>query len=124
MDRSLILLILSNVALTSVAQIVLKAGMSAEPVARSFATGEKWTMVMATATNPLVLIGLAMYVAGAAVWLVVLSRMEVSLAYPFVGLGFVVTMVLGWQIHGDNLSASRLAGTLLIAGGVAMLARS
>jgi multidrug transporter EmrE-like cation transporter len=49
---------------------------------------------------------------------------EVSLAYPFVGLGFVITMLLGWWIHGDTLSLMRVGGTVLIAVGVAVLAHS
>jgi multidrug transporter EmrE-like cation transporter len=49
---------------------------------------------------------------------------QVSLAYPFVGLGFVLTMLLGWAIHGDSLSVARVAGTLIISLGVVILARS
>jgi multidrug transporter EmrE-like cation transporter len=41
-----------------------------------------------------------------------------------VGLGFVITMLLGWWVHGDTLSLTRIGGTVLIAAGVAVLARS
>jgi multidrug transporter EmrE-like cation transporter len=124
MTRPLILLILASVMVTALAQIVLKAGMTADEVARSFANGDKWVAAATTITNPLVLLGLGMYVGGAAIWLVVLARVEVSLAYPFVGLGFIVTMLLGWQFYGDNLTVPRVVGTVMIAAGVALLARS
>ena len=59
----------------------------------------------------------------AAIWLLVLARVEVSFAYPFVGIGFIVTMVLGWWLMGDSIGLQRLAGTLLITAGVVLIAR-
>ena len=70
------------------------------------------------------ILGLGIYFASAAVWLLVLARVDVSLAYPFVGLGFVVTMLLAWAVHGEVLSTGRIAGTLMICAGVVVLARS
>lgn len=123
MSRSVLLLILVNVLLTSMAQIVLKAGMSSPSVVRSVAEGFSLSSATAVATSPWVVLGLMMYVGSAFVWLLVLSRVEVSLAYPFVGLGFVITMLLGWHFFGESLSLVKVAGTLLIATGVVMLAR-
>ena len=67
--------------------------------------------------------GLTLYFLSAVVWLLVLSRVEVSFAYPFVGIGFILTMLLGWLAMGDTMSLARVAGTLLIAGGVVLIAR-
>lgn len=124
MNKTVALLILTNVLLTSVAQILLKGGMSAPAVVRGLAEGFRWSTVAVVAGNPLVATGLAMYFLSAVVWLVVLSRVQVSLAYPFIGAGFVVTMLLAWFIYGETLTSARVAGTLLIAIGVAVLARS
>lgn len=124
MDRTLWVLIISNVLMTSFAQIILKGGMSTPAVTHGLADGLRWASIPAVATSPLVLLGMFMYFGSALIWLIVLSRIEVSLAYPFVGLGFLLTMVLGWAIYGDSLSLMRVAGTLMIAAGVAMLARS
>lgn len=123
MNKNVLALIVSSVLLSSLAQIVLKAGMSHPRVAESLAQGG-WSSALDIATNPWVLSGLAIYFSSAVVWLLVLARVEVSLAYPFVGLGFVVTMLLGWWIHGDTLNLARVGGTLLIVGGVVLLARS
>jgi drug/metabolite transporter (DMT)-like permease len=67
---------------------------------------------------------MCLYVGGALVWLVVLTRVEVSLAYPFVAMGFVLTLILGWWLQGDSIGLMRVAGTLLIAAGVVLVARS
>lgn len=124
MTRSVFGLILVNVLLTSLAQVILRAGMSADAVQASLSQGARWSTAWAVGSNPLVIGGLAMYFASAVIWLLVLARVEVSLAYPFVGLGFVVTMLLGWWLQGDTISLMRIGGTLLIAVGVAVLARS
>jgi multidrug transporter EmrE-like cation transporter len=124
MNRSTLSLILVSVLMSSVAQIVLKAGMTSHSIVQSLSAGSRWSAVLSIGTNPKVLCGLGIYFAGAVVWLLVLARVEVSLAYPFVGIGFVVTMLLGWLIHDDAVTLSRIAGTLLIATGVVVLGRS
>ncbi|MBT9551391.1 MAG: hypothetical protein IV088_11115 [Hydrogenophaga sp.] len=120
----MLMLILANVAMTSLAQIVLKAGMSAPDVVRALAGGLRLPALVTVFLHPWVMIGLALYAGAAVVWLLVLAKVDVSLAYPFVGLGFVVTMVLAWAFMGEAVSATRIAGTLLIMAGVVVLARS
>ncbi|MCC5869647.1 MAG: hypothetical protein JJU27_14195 [Gammaproteobacteria bacterium] len=124
MDRTVGILLALNIVLTSSAQIVLKAGMSNPYVLAQLSSGLKLSAVPAILTNWLVLTGLAVYFASAFIWLLILSKVEVSLAYPFVGVGFVLTMILAAMIHGDQLTGARVAGTLFIAVGVAVLARS
>lgn len=123
MTSSVFALVLVSVLLSSLAQIVLKAGMSNSSVLQALAGGLSWATAANIATQPLVIAGLAVYFASAVVWLLVLARLEVSLAYPFVGLGFVVTMIAGWLVHGDSLTLGRVAGTLLVAAGVVVMAR-
>ena len=124
MTPSLLALIVFSVSLSALAQIVLKLGMSSSAVVRALQDEPAFGVVVAIATDWRVLGGLTLYFASAAAWLFVLARMQVSAAYPFVGLGFVLTMVLGWWLLGDSLSATRLVGTLLVAAGVVLIARS
>lgn len=124
MKLSLFALIAVSVALSSLAQIVLKAGMSTPAVLEGLEAAPWWRAAQTIGTTPLVLGGLALYFLSALLWLLVLARIEVSLAYPFVAMGFILTMLLGWWVHGDQLSVARVAGTLLIAVGVAVVARS
>lgn len=123
LNKVLLGLIAVSVVLSSLAQLALKAGMISPPVAGSLAGGFRWAAVASIAASPLVWLGLGAYFASAAVWLLVLARVEVSFAYPFVSLGFVLTMVLGWLVFNDTLTPARIAGTLLIAAGVVVLAR-
>lgn len=106
------------VLLSSAAQLVMKRGMSAPSGADVGAT------YLHALGSPLVWLGLLLYGGSAVLWLWVLSRLDVSLAYPLVSLGFVVTFALGVWWLGEPFSWTRLAGCTLIVAGVAVLART
>jgi drug/metabolite transporter (DMT)-like permease len=113
-----------SVLLSALAQIVLKAGMTRPEVVQALAAGAAGPIALAVGTQPLVVAGLALYGLGMVVWLFVLSRIDVSLAYPFVSLGIVVTMGLGHLVFGEVISVARAAGAALIIGGILVLAAS
>lgn len=123
MTAPVLWLILFSVSLSALAQVVLKLGMSGAAVAGALAEGGAANVALAVAGEWRVLAGLALYFGSAAAWLFVLARLPVSVAYPFVGLGFVLTLLLGWAWLGDTPSATRVAGTLLVALGVVLVAR-
>ncbi|AKJ27923.1 DMT family transporter [Caldimonas brevitalea] len=122
MTARLLLLILTSVGMSSLAQIMLKFGMSKPGMQGPF--DGAGPVALAFATNPFVVGGLALYGLGAMVWLAVLARIDVSVAYPFVGLGFILTMALGYWLFNEPLSTARVLGTLLIVSGVVLVARS
>lgn len=123
MSLYLFTLILSSILLSSFAQIVLKTGMSSPNVLSAIQAGDTFNTVFTIATNFFVVGGLSLYFASAAVWLLVLAKVDVSFAYPFVGLGFIITMLLAFFINGEPLSMTKIIGTLCIAGGVAIIAQ-
>lgn len=123
MNLYLFTLILSSILLSSFAQIVLKTGMSSANVQSAMQTGDTVNTIISISTNLFVIGGLTLYFASAAVWLLVLAKVDVSFAYPFVGLGFIITMLLAFFINGEPLSAAKVIGTLCIAGGVAIIAQ-
>lgn len=104
------------VLLSSAAQLVMKRGMAAG--AGSDVAG---TYLQAL-SSPLVWLGLGLYGASAVLWLWVLSRLDVSLAYPLVSLGFVVTFALGIVWLGEPFTWLKAAGCALIVVGVGLLA--
>jgi len=98
--------------------------MSSLSVPLAAVQGDALRTITTIALNLKVLGGLLVYFASAAVWLFVLARIPVGLAYPFVGLGFVITMLLAWAIRGETPSATQIAGTLTICLGVGLMARA
>lgn len=107
------------VLLSSAAQLAMKRGLAPGPAS---GTADVAGTYLHAFTSPMVWLGLVLYGASAVLWLWVLSRLDVSLAYPLVSLGFVVTMLLGVLWLGEPFSWVRVAGCTLIVIGVSLLA--
>ncbi len=118
MTLKLRLLVMLGVFLSAVAQILLKYGMSRAEVQRALSATEWSLIARAVCTNGNVLVGLLLYVGSMIVWLFVLAKVDVSQAYPFVGVGFIITMVFGWLLLGESVNMYRITGTILVAFGV------
>lgn len=116
-------LILVSVSLSAFAQISFKFGVSGVRAGETVDSGMAARLVHVLLT-PGVAGGLALYGFGTLLWLAALGRIEVSQAYPFVGLGFVLTTVLGYLLFGDALGPQRILGMLLVVGGIVMVAWS
>jgi multidrug transporter EmrE-like cation transporter len=115
-------LILVSVSFSALAQICLKHGMSVPGVQTALAGGGTTTIALAVASSPMVWVGLFLYGFSALVWLFVLARVDVSVAYAFVALGFLLTMTLGILLLGEALTVPKMAGTLLVVLGVWLVA--
>ena len=116
-------LIIISIILSTGAQLALKAGMASPTVQVTLAQKFRLMSAIEILLHPYIILGLFCYVASVAVWLGVLSRMEVSSAYPFVALAIVLTAVFGWLLFDDSFSAGKIIGTSLIVVGVVVLAR-
>ena len=114
--------ILVSVIAGAVGQLLLKQGMGTMgPV--TIAPNQIFNIIWRIGTNPYVVVGLAIYVGGTLFWLAALSRVDLSYAYPFASLSYVVMLVAAWQIFNENITPSRLLGTLVICIGVLLVAR-
>jgi multidrug transporter EmrE-like cation transporter len=116
-------IILLSVAITAAAQLVLKVGMTNPAVQRLIGQGLSPRLI-GVFFDPYVIGGLFLYFGAAMMWLFVLAKFEVSYAYPFVALGFVLTALAGWLLFDDAMSLARASGILLICVGVVLVARS
>jgi multidrug transporter EmrE-like cation transporter len=118
-------LIISSVLLSVAAQAFFKFGVGSarvqDAVRGTFLNGQT---LFAFATSLPILTGLTLYVIATVLWLQVLTRTELSQAYPFVGLGFILTAVLGVLIFNDNFTLVRFCGTAFVVAGVYLVAIS
>lgn len=116
-------LILIGVLLGAAGQLFLKAG--ANRVGKyAFRRDNILPIGWKLATEPRIAAGLVCYVIDMAVWIVALSRVEVSIAYPMVSIGYVINAVAAWYLFGEAVTRSRLAGIGIIAIGVYIVAGS
>ncbi len=116
-------LILLGVLLNATAQLCLKQGMR-QVGHFAFALNNLAPIGFKVALNPFVFAGLVCYVVSVVVWLLALSRVEVSYAYPLLSVGYVVTAFAGQLFFGEALGPMRWAGILVICLGVYLVTRS
>jgi multidrug transporter EmrE-like cation transporter len=76
------------------------------------------------ATNPFILGGLASYVISVVVWIMVLSRVDVSFAYPMLSVGYIVNAAAAAYLFQEELSMARMSGIVTIMAGVYLITRS
>ena len=124
MTIRLFFLIITSVGLSSFAQIFMKIGVSDPQFRAAFFNGVHIQSIWTIAANWYVLLGLSMYVLSVGFWLAVLSKVDVTFAYPFVGLGFILTMLFGWLFLQESVGITRVIGTLIIVFGVILVSRS
>jgi multidrug transporter EmrE-like cation transporter len=117
------ILILTGVLLNAGAQLLLKAGVAPLGVLSVGPDNLLATTGRVLSQWPIVA-GLACYVVSVGVWIVGLSRVEVSIAYPMLSLGYVVNALAAWWLFGEALGPMRWAGMLLILAGVFVMSRS
>ena len=115
-------LIIFGVLLNAIAQLALKAGVrDLGPI------GLSMDQVVPTSLRlmgePYLWTGLSLYAISVVVWILALSRVEVSIAYPMLSLGYVVNAFAAYWLFGEVLTPMRLAGIAIIIVGVYVLTR-
>jgi drug/metabolite transporter (DMT)-like permease len=116
-------LLLSGVVLNALAQFLLKAGTN------SVGHFEfHWNNVVPVgwklATDPWIVGGMVCYGVSLVVWIMGLSRVPVSIAYPLLSLGYVINAVMAHYLLGESVNLQRTIGIAFIVLGVFIVARS
>ncbi|WP_435626399.1 SMR family transporter [Candidatus Ferrigenium straubiae] len=117
------ILIFTGVMLNAAAQILMKAGTNAVghfefsmenilPIGLKLAT--EWHIVTA----------LFCYALSVVVWILALSRVPVSIAFPLLSMAYIVTAVAAWYLLGEPLSMTKLVGIGVIILGVIIISRA
>ncbi|KMY85201.1 Permease of the drug/metabolite transporter (DMT) superfamily [Candidatus Paraburkholderia calva] len=114
--------VITGVLLNACAQLLLKAGVNAVghfEITSANIIPVGWKI----ATQLPIIGGLTCYVFSVVVWIVGLSRVDVSIAYPMLSLGYVVNAFAAWYLFGEVMSVQQLVGIGIILIGVVVLAR-
>lgn len=114
--------IIAGVMLNACAQLLLKAGANAVGHF-AFSAANIVPIGLRLATQWPIIGGLACYVLSVVVWILALSRVDVSLAYPMLSLGYIVNALLASYFFGEVITLQRALGIGIILIGVAVLAR-
>ena len=118
--------ILFTVLTNAAAQLMLKQGMlTLGPVASDGPTSATSIVIMLLKVifHPWVFFGLCTFVISMASHLYVLSKVELSFAYPFLSLAYVAVAVAAWMLFSEDLNAWRIAGIGFICIGTVLIAQ-
>lgn len=115
-------LILTGVLLNAAAQLFLKAGTNTLGVI-SFSGADWFGQALRVGTNPHIIGGMFCYAFSLVVWIMALSRVPVSIAYPMLSIGYVVSAVAAYYLFGESLGLSRWMGIGFIIVGVYLVSR-
>ena len=115
--------LMTGVILNAGAQLLLKAGTNALGVI-TLTRENWWDMFCRMGTQGHFVAGVACYMVSLVVWIMGLSRVPVSLAYPMLSLGYVINAVAAHYVFGEVVSVTRWLGIGFIIVGVWLVARS
>jgi len=120
---SSILLILLSISIAVGGQILLKLGMNRIGPVSFSSIGAVGSLLADIFKSPMVLIGLFCYAISAVIWLVVISAVDLSFAYPFIGLTYVFILIVSRFILKEDVNPLRWAGAAIITVGVVVISR-
>jgi multidrug transporter EmrE-like cation transporter len=116
-------LILATVLLNATSQILMKTGMT--QVGKFEFSGTSFRqMILGAATNLFIICGLVTMVISMVTHLMSLSRFDVSFAFPFLSIAYVLVLLYGYFAMGESVNALRVAGVSLVIAGTVLIARS
>lgn len=104
-------------------QSLLKLGMRQFGQAEIASTGAAAQVLIKAALSWPVLTGAFLYAAGFGAWLLVLTKIEVSVAYPMLSINYILITLVAWLFLGEPINVYKIAGCMLIMAGVVVLSR-
>lgn len=109
------------VAVISVGQVLIKLSLG-KKVLLAGSPLTTFCNILRAFLHPLMLIGLALYVAGTLIWILVLSRVRLSVAYPMMSMSYFLVVILSATVLHERVKwRLAIAGLLLISGGVSLI---
>jgi multidrug transporter EmrE-like cation transporter len=120
---NVLLLAILGISLSVAAQFLLKAGVSSGQLRYALSSPLSFTTLLAVVSNWPLVAGFVLYGVSAILWLGVLAKWDVSKAYPMIGLGFCLSVLIG-AYAGEQVTAQRVVGVSLIVLGVVVISRS
>jgi len=111
-----------NIVLGVAGQLLIKMGVNR--LGDSLDELGLFPFLAKAALSPLVLCGIGFYAFSAILWVILLSKLDLSVAYPALSVGYVLILLVSVLFLGEQVSLSRFAGILLIIAGVVFIFRS
>ena len=118
-----VILILISISIAVGGQILLKLGMDKIGPVSINSISSVGSLFINIFKSPMVLIGLFCYAISAFLWLIVISAVDLSFAYPFIGLTYVLILIVSKFVLKEDVNPIRWAGAIIITIGVIVISR-
>lgn len=115
--------IVVTVILNAASQLLIKAGMSQVGQAE-FSASRTVNLLISAARNPFIILGLVVMTISMGTHMMSLSRFDVSFAFPFLSIAYVIVAAWGYFFFGEDVNLTRIVGIMTIVLGTVILARS
>lgn len=123
MSLLVLLLAFASVSLNAFAQVALRKTMlTIAPLPDAIAG--YFGFALQLLMNPWFIIGMSCYVFSIGLWMAVLGKVEVSLAYPLLSFGYIIATAIGYFFLKEDVNTMRLVGLSLICVGIVFISRS
>jgi len=109
------IILIINILLSVAGQFFLKYGIN------QLGEVSGKDLIIKAILNPFVIIGIGCYGLGMLTWFAVLSKFDLSVAYPALSIGYILVLLISWQFLGESLTVLKIAGSALIIIGVVLM---
>lgn len=123
MSLLVLVLALTSVSLNAFAQVALRKTMLTIPALPETITGYFGFGILLL-MNPWFIVGMSCYVFSIGLWMAVLGKVEVSLAYPLLSFGYIIAAAIGYFFLKEDVNTMRIIGLSLICVGIVFISRS
>jgi drug/metabolite transporter (DMT)-like permease len=117
-----LLLIVLTVIINTTGQFVIKTGVNR--IGKISLTENLFGNILRALTSWVIIGGFGLYFLSAVLWIIILSRAELSWAFPILSLSYVITVLVSPILLNESFSLQRLMGTLVICFGVYLVSRT
>jgi len=118
------LIILLSVSISSLAHILLKRGVTALQLNSVIVSDDFFILGLEALSSYWILGGVILHFCALIFWLWALKYVEISYAYPFLALGYVIVSTMAWLWFGEDIGPTKVTGMVVIMAGVLIISRS
>lgn len=115
------LLILLDIILVVAGQFCMKFGINKVGSFNSMPMGQ---FLIKAFTTPIIILGIALYAVSAVVWIIILSKVDLSFAYPMLSIGYVLVLLVSWAFLGESINLIKILGIAFICLGIIFIFKS
>ncbi|MCG6857052.1 MAG: EamA family transporter [Salaquimonas sp.] len=113
-----------DLALLIIVPVMIASGQFLFKMASKSLTGQIGRDLFSLAFNPYFIGAIALYGLASFLWVIAVSKTDISRAYPFMASGFVIVPIIGYFLLNETLNPTFFLGTALIVGGILVISLS